>query len=180
MNYRSKTWNPQAGQASEEGFLSTAAKEYLAGCSTEIYADWEQHFPSEKSLAGVLSRTVLKRLDEPGFAIADQTSIGYAVQRAFHHQKSMSDLLVDIFRRFNHDGISDFLIITQTPTFKEKFLYDSATMTLDTLTKHYAHFIHALELSKRPRIFFLALDDLDFRTDVLTRGTKKYLKLEVN
>lgn len=178
MKYDCKVWPKTATGPIDAEFLSAGATAYLRGCESEIYADWEVHFPSEKSLAGVLSRTLIKRFTWPGFAIGSETSEEYGVAKAFHHQKSTSDLWVEILNSFNHNQVSDYLVITQTQHFKEKFLYDKATMTIDTLVMHYSHFVTALKLENQPKLFFLVLDDLSFGTDVLVRGKKQYLKLE--
>ena len=177
MKYISTIWEPEESSPYDSTFLTDDAEKYLGRCEDEVYSDWESHFPSDKSLANVLSRTVLTRLDNPGFAISPNASKQYGVLRAFHHRSSTSDLFVEIFRRLNHEQISDFLIITQTPAFKQKFLYDNATMTVDTISVDYSKFLYSLCLRERPRLFLLSLADLEFSTDVLRRGTKKYLKL---
>lgn len=177
MQFTELIWPPLGETTLDSPFLSGEAKTYLGSSEEEIFAEWERTFPSDKSLAGVLAKTVLQRFEKPGFAIAPDLTGGFAVKRAFHHRSSTSDLFVDIFYQFNHNDIKDCLIITQTDRFKQKFLYDSATMTVESLVRDYRRFLTALRLESRPKLFILAFDDLDFATDVLNQGKKKFLKL---
>jgi hypothetical protein len=177
MNFTCQIWEPGASYPTEAGFLTEQAESYLTTCDGEVFLDWEKHFPSEKSLAGVMSRTVLRKFEEPGFAIEKDRSKSYGVIRAFHHRSSTSDLFVEMFKGFNHSGTDSFLVITQSAKFKSKFLYDSATMTIDSLTKDYSRFVNALNLVKVPRQFFLTFTDLTFSSDILQKGKKQYVVL---
>lgn len=178
MKYCTHIWFPEMPKPVESRFISVTAEQYLADCENEVYDAWQAQFPSEKSLAGVMGRTVLARLESNGFTIASDISPGYGVYRAFHHRSSTSDLFVDVFERFHHQGISDFLIITQSEEFKHKFLYDSATMCFESVTRDYSDFVHALKLEIRPRLFILTLRGFSFKTDILHQGKKKFIKLD--
>lgn len=180
MRWQCKVWHSDSSDPVSHEFLSTTAISYLRQCEDEVFEEWHAHFPSDKSLANVLSRTVLSKFDNDKFGLSDVFGGAYAVVRAFHHQKSTADLWVGIFQKFNHENVSAFLVLTQSQAFKDKFLYDSATMSLDSLIQNYSAFLNALKLVRKPTVYFLAFDDLDFRTDVLNRGSKKFLVLERN
>jgi hypothetical protein len=175
MKYRCDVWKQNRDAPTAEEFLSSEAVDYLSRCEGNVFEDWKQHFPSEKSLAGVMSRTVINALEQKGFAINPAISKNYGVTKAFHHRSSTSDLFVDMLWQFNHRGVSDFLLITQSDQYKKKFLYDSATMTTESLFKDFARFVDALLLRSRPNVYFLTFEDLSFSVDVFQKGKKQFV-----
>jgi hypothetical protein len=158
-------------------FLSPSGKALLQGCEAAIFQDWQQNFKKDKSLANILKRTLLADLESAAGLVDSAVSVSYRFKRAFHHRSSTSDLLVEIFGEF-HEGTPDFMVVTQSKAFKEKFLYDAATMTIDTLAADLPEFVRKLRLTNTPRLLFLVMSDLSFLTSVWQHGKNKYIKLE--
>lgn len=177
MRYRCDSWFGNQSAPRPNDFLSVAAMAYLKDCDAEIFNDWNQHFPSEKSTANVMSRTVITKLSIPRFALATKSNSGYDVLKAFHHRSSSQSLFVDIFRRFNHANVQEFLLLSQSNNYKSKFLYDSATMTTESLITDFADFVAALKIQNRPTLHFLTFEDLEFATDILQKGRRQFIVL---
>ncbi len=90
MRWQCKVWHSDSSDAVSHEFLSSSAMSYLRQCEEEIFEEWEAHFPSDKSLANVLSKTVLPKFDKDKFGLSDVFGGDYSAVRAFHHQKSTS------------------------------------------------------------------------------------------
>lgn len=179
MKFRCFKLNLGQKELESTEFLSLNATEFLENCEDEIFHEWERRFrnPKDKSLANVMSATVLESLDEMRSIAKSVAENLFAVKRAFHHRSYAPGMFLEIFEGFNERGIRNWLIITQSSKFKEKFLYDSSTMTIETVVDDFLNFVHVLRLSSYPDIYFLVFDDLDFDTSVWQKGKKGYIKL---
>jgi hypothetical protein len=159
-----------------ENFLSPEAASFLDEIDSQIFEDWDSRFPSEKSLAGVVSRTIFPELEQMQLLL-DTSGGRPPLHKAFHHRSYASGLFVDIFREFNNQGVNNCVIATQSAEFKEKFLYDNATMTGNSLVADFNDFVDSLRLTSSPTLNLLVFEDLEFDVDILQQGKKQFLKL---
>ena len=165
-------------KAEHSDFLDASAHLYLTGCDNEIYEYWEQDFPplgrlKHKSLANVMNNTVFK----PKFSKIT-TSKEFKVFKAFHHQKATQNIIYEHYKSIFFGGFNKSLIITQDENFKEKFRYDSSTMTIETIIKDFKLFNEVVGKKDFQSPLFLVFHDIrNIRTSSVEKGNNEYIKL---
>ncbi|MBK9155067.1 MAG: hypothetical protein IPM25_12765 [Chloracidobacterium sp.] len=173
------TYERTSGGIREKDFLGEGAKQYLETCEDEVYHVWLERVShsADVSLANTLSRTIKRKFDDRTIRLAAEVSEIYGISWMFQHRNDTSGKFLELYREAHVRKIIDFLVITQTPEFKNKFQFDGSTMTFESICDDYDDFVEVLRPQHSLRLFFLVFADMNFNTSRIEKGRGTALQL---
>lgn len=167
------------GELRDFEFLNAGAKQYLATCEPEVFIEWKERSTtySDVSLANTLQNTIRKKFQNRTIGIDPDISANYSVFWMFQHRNDTSGKFLEFYKTAKQSNITDILLITQSPEFKTKFMFDGSTMTFESVNDEFDDFVDTLEPQKQITIYFLVLADLDLHVTSLEKNGKHFIQL---
>lgn len=167
------------GNLKESDFLDADGVKFLRSCDSEVFNIWRERSQSysDVSLANTLKSSIRSKFESRSIGIREDVSSDYSVVWLFQHRNDTSGKFLDLYRAAKESGIRDFLVITQSPEFKTKFMFDGSTMTFESINDDFDEFVHILEPKQEVRLFFLVMADLALHTSSFEKNGKNFLQL---